>query len=73
MFQNPLIMYTLVHTLFVEYGDDIPSGFELDDDIKPVGALILSLQAVRIFFLRFPDLLTLFLAGRACIQVLEDR
>ena len=51
MFQNPLIMCTLAHAHFVEYGDDIPSGFGLDDDMKPVGALILSLQAVCILFL----------------------
>ena len=45
MFQNALIMYTLAHAHFVEYGNDIPTGIGLDDDMKPVGALILSLQA----------------------------
>ena len=44
MFQNPLIMYPLVHAHFVEYGDDIPS--QLNEDNKPVGTIILSLQAV---------------------------
>ena len=58
MFQNPLIMYTLAHAHFVEYGNDIPTGIELDDDMKPVGALILSLQAVCILFppSQFPNL-----------------
>lgn len=63
MFQNALIMYTLAHAHFVEYGNDIPTGIGLDDDMKPVGALILSLQAVRILFLQFPNLLTFFLTG----------
>jgi len=63
MFQNALIMYTLVHAYFVEYGSDIPTGIELDDNMKPVGALILSLQAVCTSFLQFPYLLTFFLAG----------
>ena len=44
MFQNPLIMYTLAHAHFVEYGDDIPS--QLNEDNNPVGAIILSLPAV---------------------------
>ena len=46
MFQNSLIMYTLAHAHFVEYGNDLPAGSELEDDMKPIGALILSLQAV---------------------------
>ena len=44
MFQNPLIMYTLAHAHLVEYGNNIPS--QLNDDNKPIGAIILSLQAV---------------------------
>ena len=51
MFQNALIMYTLVHAHFIEYGNDIPTGTELNDNMKPVGALILSLQAVCTSFL----------------------
>jgi len=43
MFQNLLVMYTLAHTHFVKYGDDIPSQF--NEDNKPVAAIILSLQA----------------------------
>jgi hypothetical protein len=39
--------YLLGHAHFVEYGNDVPTSF--DNDMKPVGALILSLQAVRIF------------------------
>ena len=53
MFQNPLIMYTLAHAHFVEYGDDIPTGIELDDDMKPMGTLVLSLKAIHIFFFNF--------------------
>jgi hypothetical protein len=37
-------MYTLAHAHFIEYGDDIPS--QLNEDNKPVGAIILSLQAI---------------------------
>ena len=54
MFQNPLIMYTLAHAHFVEYGDDIPS--QLNEDNKPVGAIILSLQAVSTTFTPSPML-----------------
>lgn len=63
MFQNALIMCTLAHAHFVEYGNNIPTSFELDNDMKPTGALILSLQAVHIFFLHFAYLLTILLTG----------
>ena len=53
MFQNPLIMYMLAHAHFVKYGDDIPTGIELNDDMKPMGTLVLSLQAVCILFFNF--------------------
>ena len=46
-------MYTLAHAHFVEYGNDLPAGSELQDDMKPIGALILSLQAVSTSHLIF--------------------
>ena len=57
MFQNPLIMYTLAHAHFVEYGNNLPasSDLQLEDSDKPVGALILSLQAVSESHLIFSD------------------
>jgi hypothetical protein len=54
MFQNPLIMYTLVHAHLVEYGNDIPASSKLQDEMKPVGALILSLQAVSASHFKSP-------------------
>ena len=60
MFQNPLIMYTLAHAHFVEYGNDIPSQF--NDENKPVGAIILSLQAVSTTSY-LSNTLTCFLSG----------
>ena len=47
-------MYTLAHAHFLEYGNDLPASSELQD--KPVGALILSLQAVSTSHLIFPAL-----------------
>lgn len=47
MFQNEIILYTLSHAHLIEY-DDVPNPDDLEDDEKPVGALILALQAVRI-------------------------
>ena len=62
MFQNPLIMYTLAHAHFVEYGDKIPS--QLNEDNKPVGAIILSLQAVSTTSTAYlSNALTSFLSG----------
>ena len=46
-------MYTLAHAHFVEYGNDLPAISELQNDMKPVGALILSLQAVSASHLNF--------------------
>ncbi|KJA20449.1 hypothetical protein HYPSUDRAFT_203766 [Hypholoma sublateritium FD-334 SS-4] len=46
MFQNELILYTLSHAHLIKY-DDIPNPDNLEDDEKPVGALILALQAVE--------------------------
>jgi hypothetical protein len=46
-------MYTLAHAHFVEYGDNLPASSEVED--KPVGALILSLQAVSTSYLKFSD------------------
>lgn len=63
MFQNPLIMYTLAHAHFVEYGNDLPASSELQDDMKPIGALILSLQAVSASHLIFTAS-DFFLIGR---------
>ena len=63
MFQNPLIMYTLAHAHFVEYGNDLPASSELQGDTKPIGALILSLQAVSGSHLIF-QLLTFLIVGR---------
>ena len=48
-----LIMYMLAHAHFIEYGNDIPTGIELNNDMKPVGALVLSLQAICILFFNF--------------------
>ena len=53
MFQNPLIMYTLAHAHFIEYGNDLPEISKLQNDMKPVGTLILSLQAVNVSHLNF--------------------
>ncbi|KAF8799163.1 hypothetical protein BYT27DRAFT_7071855, partial [Phlegmacium glaucopus] len=43
-FQNQLIMYTLAHAHFADF-DDVPATEKLN--IKPVGALILAIQAVE--------------------------
>jgi len=43
-FQNSLIMYTLAHAHFAEF-DDVPVVDKLK--VKPIGALILAIQAVR--------------------------
>jgi hypothetical protein len=49
-FQNSLIIYTLAHAHFSEF-DEIPDPRQLSKDERPVGALILALQAVSLLFL----------------------
>ena len=58
MFQNPLIMYTLAHAHFVEYGNNLPvsSDLQLENLDKPCWrTYILSLQAVSKSHLIFSE------------------
>lgn len=50
MFQQSVILYTLGMAHFVEYSsvEEIPDPLNMKKDEKPVGALILALQAVRV-------------------------
>lgn len=43
--QNPLVLYVLGHAHFVEY-ETVPDPEELEKKDLPIGALILSTQAV---------------------------
>jgi len=73
--QHPLVLYTLAHAHFVE-SENVPDPNDVTKYQPPVGALILSVQAVSIRPLDgcrrvlVADLVT-FTIGRVCIEGMD--